>query len=105
MAGSFVKNNGTVTITFEYTTLVAKAQAVVDNVIEELYDRGYRGGWPLGSNQERKGPTDLANGEKVTIMDAYLKSVIVNMARARDRAEREQTARDAAATASGDIDL
>jgi hypothetical protein len=105
MSGSFVKNNGTVTITFEYTTELAKAQAVVDNIIEELYDRGYSDSWPLNQAGERELPANLNNTQMIDIVDSYVRRTLVNLARSRDREEREETARQEAAAASDNIDL
>ena len=71
MAASFVVHgDGTITVAFSYTAPVDKVQATADAAAHALYVEGGDVAWD-----------DLSNGDKLELMDAFVLSVIRELAR------------------------
>ena len=82
--------DGMATVAFSYTATTAKIVEVLSDASEALFDRG------LGDHGDEETPIvfdDLSNQDKLDLVDAYIKDVIINMAntkqldKARDEVE------------------
>lgn len=77
MTGSFVVSGENTTVRFEYTAQTVKIQEVISDSAERLFDRGFG---DHGTEEEPRLFSDQSNQEKLDLVDAYVKKVIVNMA-------------------------
>ena len=72
--------DGMATVAFSYTATTAKNVEVLSDASEALFDRG------LGDHGDEETPIvfdDLSNQDKLDLVDAYIKDVIINMANAK----------------------
>jgi len=72
--------DGMATVAFSYTATTAKIVEVLSDASEALFDRG------LGDHGDEETPIvfdDLSNQDKLDLVDAYIKDVIINMANAK----------------------
>ena len=79
-------------VIFEYEALTAKVVAVIGDVAENL--------WVKETNKDGvvTNPfADATNQEKLDVVDAHVKSVIVDMANSFDSNKRQRVERDKAA--------
>ena len=77
---TFTTADGLTSVSFKYTATTAKIVAVVGDASEMLFDRG------LGDHGDEETPIvfdDLSNQDKLDLVDAYIKDVIINMANAK----------------------
>jgi len=86
---SFSTSNGDTTVKFEYTAATAKVQAVVGDAAESL--------WNEVTNDEGvvTNPFSSAtNQEKLDVVDAYVKGVVVNLANTFKSRKAQDAARE-----------
>jgi hypothetical protein len=89
MAGTFTVAGGNTTITFTQTTTTAKMQNIIAAAAHQFYD----GGLVLVPGVAF---VSLTNQQKLDIVDAYIKRIIVDAARAYSVKAADQAAIDAA---------
>ena len=103
MAGTFTTSGGDTTMKLQYVAETAKVQEVVGDAVNLLWDRG------LGDHGDDDNPIvwgDLSNQDKLDILDGYVKSVILGLAREYEVKAQTAAARDqAAADSEADHDL
>ena len=86
---SFSTSNGDTTVTFDYTATTAKVQAVVGDAAEDL--------WKEVKDDEGvvTNPFSSAtNQEKLDVVDAHVKGVVVNLANSFKSNKAQDVARD-----------
>ena len=74
-------------ITFEWTALTAKIQSIVGDCAEYLWNHGY-------GNQDVLF-TNLTNNQKLALVEAHLKDVIINASNTNKSIKAQDAARDA----------
>ena len=80
MSATVTTDSGDTTVSFAYTATTEKIVSVVGDASEALFDRG------LGDHGDEETPIvfdDLSNQDKLDLVDAYIKDVIINMANAK----------------------
>jgi len=77
-------------ITFEWTALTAKIQSIVGDCSEYLWNHG------LGDHGTTEVPilySSLSNNQKLALVEAHLKDVIINAANTHKSVEAQEAAR------------
>lgn len=90
MTATFSASAGNTTMTFVYTAPTAKVQSVVGDCAEYLWTHGY------GDHGTEDKPTlfsALTNQQKLNLVDAYLKQVIIDAANALKSNKAQDAAR------------
>jgi len=90
MAGSFSVTSGNTTVNFSYTTTTVKVQAIVTDAAEWLWNHGY------GDHGTAEVPilfSSLTNQQKLNLVDAYVKQVIIDTANTNKSVKAQDTAR------------
>jgi len=80
MSATVTTDNGNTTVSFAYTATTEKIVSVIGDCSESLFDRG------RGDHGDEETPIvfdDLSNQDKLDLVDAYIKDVIINMANAK----------------------
>ena len=93
MAGTFTTAGGKTTVTFTQTAPTAKMQAIVEAAAHWWFDGG------MGNHGTTDAPilfTSLTNQQKLDIVDAYIKRIIIDAARAYNVQAAAQAASDTA---------
>lgn len=88
MAGSFIVNGSNVTIRFEYTADLTKAQETVEAAAHWL--------WEHGASIDSVEFDNLNNNQKLALVDAQLRRHVIDMAKAYDANKAAEDARLAA---------
>lgn len=86
----FTVNGGNTTITFEYTAVTAKVQSIVTDCAQYLWDHGF------GDHGTRLAPNlfeNLTNNQKLSLVDDYIKSTIIDTANNEKSNKAQDTAR------------
>lgn len=94
MTINVTRNNGTSTVTLEYTANTAKINGILLNAAMELWDRG------LGDHGPEESPiefNDLTNQEKLDLIDSYVKRVVQDLAAEHYREDELDAAGETAA--------
>ena len=79
-------------ITFEWTALTAKIQSIVGDCAEYLWNHSY------GNHGTTEAPilfTDLSNNQKLALVEAHLRDVIINASNTNKSIKAQDAARDA----------
>ena len=100
MAGTFLVDGINTTVTFEYAALTTTVQSVVGDAAEYLFDKGY------GNHGTEEIPivfADLTNQEKLDIVDAHVRSVILALANTHKSVKAQEAAREVEASSEYDI--
>jgi len=79
MAAKFTVDGSDVTVCLEYTAPIAKAQDVIGDAAHYLYDHG-KG--DHGTDEEPTTFDDLSNQDKLDLVDAHVKQVILDLSNA-----------------------
>lgn len=99
MSAAFTNNgDGTGTLDLSYTATLANLQKVFDLVLAELWDRNVP---PIPTNvdpdtlEKIKVPlVDLTLQQKLDIVDWYIKRIILDMAKSRNVADKQQVVQE-----------
>ena len=92
MSSKFTTIGTKTKITFEYEHDTAMIVSVVDDCAEYLWEHGY------GDKGTEEAPIvfdDLNNNQKLALVEAHLKDVIINAANTHKSIEAQEAARDA----------
>lgn len=90
MSASFTVNGSNITIKIEYTAPIGTMQSVLGDAAEYL--------WIEETDEEGNVTNpfaDATNQEKLNVLDAYIKSVIVNLANTHKSIKAQKAAREA----------
>jgi len=100
MAGTFVVNGPNITIKFEYITLTANAISIVGDCAHYLWDVGYGN---HGTIEEPILFEDLTNQQKLNIVDAHIKRVMIDASNTYKSVVAQEAAREAEAANEYDL--
>jgi hypothetical protein len=87
MSSKFTVIGSETKITFEWTALTSKIQSIVGDCAEYLFDHGY--------GVDGKVFSDLTNVQKLALVEAHLKDVIVNASNTFKSIKAQDAAREA----------
>lgn len=99
MAGTFEVNGTQLAIEFSYTGNLNKVQEIVTDAAHYLFEHGGN----QGTEEEPIVFDDLNNQEKLDLVDAYVKRVILDMANSYKSNAAQKAAREAAALAKYEL--
>lgn len=90
MTGKFTVSGSNTTVEFSYTALTATIQSIVGGCAEYLWEHGY------GDHGTSENPilfTSLSNQQKLDLVDAHVKNVIVDAANTQKSVKAQEAAR------------
>ena len=92
MTSKFTVSGTDTTITFSWTALTEKIVSIVGDCSEYLWEHGY------GDHGTEEAPIvfdDLNNNQKLALVEAHLKDVIINASNTNKSLKAQDAARDA----------
>jgi hypothetical protein len=90
MASSFMVTNGNTKVDFNFTAPTTTVQNIVGGAAEYLFNHG-RG--DRGTEEAPVNFTDLTNTQKLTIVEDYVKQVIIDLANTNKSLKAQEVAR------------
>jgi len=100
MTATFLVDGTNTTVQFEYTKPTTTIQSIVGDAAEYLFNKGF------GDHGTDESPIifdDLTNQEKLNLLDAHVRNVIVDLANTYKSIQAQIVAREA--EASNEYDL
>jgi hypothetical protein len=92
MTSKFTISGDQTTITFSWTAPTEKIVSIVGDCSEYLFDHGYG---DHGTEEEQIVFADLNNNQKLQLVEAHLKDVIINASNTFKSIKAQDAARDA----------
>ena len=92
MTSKFTVNGTETTVHFEWTTTTANILSIVGDCSEYLFNHGYG---DHGTEEEPIVFADLNNNQKLALVEAHLRDVIINASNTFKSIKAQDAARDA----------